>query len=262
MQIRCALLICFLCFLSPQSSFAGDLTVYIGRVPPFTYLDETGIARGAAVDVVLELMSEIGEPIERKNIKHLSWARAVEDTETIPGTMLFCMARTPQREDKFKWVGPIAELNLGLVAEKTRNIVIRKKVDVQKYQLGVIRNSAPLQILESTYEIPPSKLTLLPTDELQFKMLKERRVDLITQADTAAPTFIKKLGLDSKDFEMVHVMKHLKLFVAFNKQTDDSLIQNLQNALAKMKQPNSGGKSRYAEIMAHHFTHGFLDVRN
>jgi len=261
MQIRLIFILSLIVLFCPQVAVADDFTVYVGRIPPFTYIDELGVARGAAVDVVLELMNDIGKPVDRKGIKYLSWARAVEDAETIPGTMLFCIARTPQREAKFKWVGPIAELNLGLIAEKSRNIVIKSKDDVKRYNIGVIRNSAPLQLLELSYNIPKSKITLLSSDELQFKMLKERRVDLVTQADTAAPSFIKNVGLDPDDFEMVHVMNHLKLYVAFNKQTDDLVIGDLQKALEKMKTPKAGGKSRYDEIMAHYFADGFIAVR-
>lgn len=250
--VQAVLITLLLLFLAPLAAGAEGFSVYIGKVPPFTYLDKSGIARGAAVDVVAELMETAGEPIRKEAIKSISWARAVEDVETTPGTMIFGMARTPQRENKFKWVGPIAELNLGLVAEKRRHLVIRRKEDVKQYRLGVIRNSAPLQILESAYGMHRSNMTLLTNDPSQFKMLKERRVDMITQADTAAPYWLKKESLNPADYEMVHIMKHLKLYVALNWTTEDALINKLQHALDEMKTTRGSGKSRYDTIMESH----------
>lgn len=242
--------------LIPHTGYSQGFTVYVGKVHPFTIVGDTSGATGAAVDVVSELMERAGHPIDTGEILSISWARAVEDTETKPGTMLFCVARTPQREQKFKWVGPIAELNLGLVANRHPRIVINDERDVKKYSIGVVRNSAPMQILENSYGVSPSSMRPLASDEFQFKMLHERRVDLITQADTAAPSWIKKMNLDQSDFEMVHVIKHLQLYIAFNKETDDALIESFQAALDGMKMPNGDGVSRYNEIMKEYLADG------
>ncbi|WP_210772215.1 transporter substrate-binding domain-containing protein [Pseudodesulfovibrio sp. zrk46] len=214
---------------------AAEFTVYVGRVAPFTMVAHNGEVTGAAVDLMVNVMQMAGRPIDRSQVKNISWARAVYEVEHTPDSMVFCMARTPQREDKYKWVGPIAELNLGLLGKKEPRIEITNNSEVAAYRIGVVRNSGPMQILEDVYEIPHSKLTLLPSDTAQFKMLAQGRVDLITQADTAAPDWLAKLNMDQSDYEMVHVMKKLQLYAAFNKETDDAFINKAQAALDAIK---------------------------
>lgn len=239
-------------------ALANEFTVYAGKVFPFTMVDAKGHVTGAAVDVVKAIMDKAGSPIDVDAIRTISWARAVEDTETVPGTMLFCMARTPQREERFKWVGPVAEVNLGLVAKVSSTIIINTPDDLKKYRIGAIRNSAPVDILEKKYRIPPSDLTLLSSDILQFRMLDSRRVDMITQADTAAPMWLEKINADQADFEMVYVLKELKLYVAFNKETDDRVVRRIQAALDELKAPGDDGESRYSRIMNRYLSQGVM----
>lgn len=247
--------------LTGQSVFARTFTVYVGTVPPFTMVNEDCSITGAAVDVVTTIMERAGFPLDVATFRSISWARAVEDTETTPNTMLFGVARTPQREHRFKWVGPIASLNLGLVGTKSRRIVISSPEDIKMYQIGAIRNSGPVHIMQSQYGVSDSQLTLLATDEQQFKMLKANRVDLIAQADTAAPSWIEKVGMDQSEFEMVYVLKHLKLFIAFNKEMDDAEIAKIQAELDLMKKPGADGLSEYDRIMKQYLKHGTIPMQ-
>lgn len=248
--------------LSVGSVRAQPLTVYVGKVPPFTDVDHQGKVFGAAVDVVAEVMAEAGNPVDVGAMRSISWARAVEEVETKPGTMIFGMARTPQRENRFKWVGPIARLNLGLVGKRRPRIEINSPEDLRKYRLGVIRNSAPAHILEQQYGIKPWNMTMIKSDELQFRMLEANRVDLISQADTAAPFWLRLMGMAPEDYEMVYVLKELELYMAFNKATDDALLQKVQSAVDAMKRsPSGGGPSRYAVIMQRYMEDGPIPMQ-
>lgn len=97
---------------------AQPFTFYVDEVPPFISIADEGLISGMAVDVVRELMASVGQPVWQGSIRHINWARAIRTVETTPGTALFALVRTPRREKTFKWVGPIAQLNLGLVAHK------------------------------------------------------------------------------------------------------------------------------------------------
>lgn len=244
--------------LAPVAALGGDFSLYIGEVAPFTMVDASGRVHGAAVDVVKDILAEVGHPVDDGDIRSISWARAVEDVETKPWTAIFGMARTPQREDKFRWVGPIAHLKLGLVARYDSGIEINGMEDVKKYRIAAIRSSAPVQILTRDYGILEDDLDLVRDDLLQFKMLDAGRVDLITQADTAAPFWLQQLGMNHARFLMVHVIKQLDLYVAFNKSTPASFIARLQTALDTMKQKDETGSSRFDEILKHYMVNGPL----
>lgn len=245
----------------PSLSFAQSMTVYAGHLPPFILDESHGEVRGAVVEVVVEMMKIAGDPIDVDSIRRINWARAIEEVETSPDTMIFCMGRTLQRETKFKWVGPVASLNLGLVARKSSRITINNPGEIRQYSLGVVRNSAPVQILEKGYDIPVEMLSLVADDFFQFKMLNAGRVELITQADVAVPAILDSLGYSHSDYEMVYVMNHLDLFVAVNKGTSDERIAKMQAALNELKTAKGNLMSRYDQIMKKYMVNGPISMQ-
>lgn len=240
---------------------AGGLLFYVGEIFPFTRVAESGEVSGAAVDIVSELMASVGRPVRTRDIRCISFARSVEIMETTPGTGMFLFARTPQREAKFKWVGPIAELKLGLVARKSAGIDIKCKDDLKRYAVSVIRNSAPMQMLENDPELRDVKLEVVKDDVLQLRMLEAGRVDLAAQADTAAAYWLQAIGVNPDDFEMVYVLKDLPLYLAFNKSVDDELVARLQVASEAMRKKDWRGRSRYETIMRKYLDGGMVEIK-
>lgn len=249
--LRLILIQCFLIFIGAQYANAEIKKFYIGEIFPFIYNAESGETVGAAIEVVTEMMAAINEPVGLESFHSISWPRAIEDVETREGMAIFCLGRTAQRENRFKWVGPIANINIGLVAKKSSLISIDSNADIKLFEIGVVRNSSPHLILEKL-GMPRGRLTQLIDNQQQFRMLAEGRVDLITQADVAASFFIEEMGLETRDFEMVYILKKLPLYIAINKNMPDSYIEKLQEALKRLKRKGTTGKSRYDEILSKH----------
>ena len=68
------LLAVFLCmFLVPASAFASQYTVYAGELPPFNYKAESGHAEGIAIDLLVEIMKDVGSPIAAEDILCIDW---------------------------------------------------------------------------------------------------------------------------------------------------------------------------------------------
>ncbi|QGY40802.1 transporter substrate-binding domain-containing protein [Pseudodesulfovibrio cashew] len=239
----CAVL---LLFSTPVS--AGNFRFYVGELFPYVIRVGPDGYAGAAVDVVSEIMAEAGSPVEPGDLARISWPRAIDDVESSMNMGIFCMARTPLRENLFKWVGPIAHLKLGLIGRKSSRMTIRNFADLAHHEIGVIRNSGPHTMLTAE-GVPAANLTLLLDNEQQFRMLHEGRVDLITQADVAAPYYLREMGLNPDEYEMVYVLKELDLYVAFNKNTPDRFIRRVQAALDAMKKPDVQGSSRFQRIL-------------
>lgn len=251
----------FFLLLAVGPARAGDFIFYVGEIFPFTRVAESGEVSGAAVDIVSELMASVGKPVRSRDIRCISFARSVEILETTPATGMFLFARTPQRETKFKWVGPLAELKLGLVAKKSASITIKCTDDLKPRTISVIRNSAPMQMLANDPELQDVKLEVVKDDTLQLRMLEVGRVDLAAQADTAAAFWLEDIGANPDDFEMVYVLKVLPLYLAFNKSVDDELVARLQAASEAMRKKDWSGRSRYEIIMRRYLDSGMLEIR-
>lgn len=235
--------------------------VYISDNPPFNYQDENGIAQGIAVDVLKIIANRSGIDVSFSADSFINWPRAIQYTTNNPNNILLSPARTPQREEMYKWVGPLSQLNIGLIALKDRNILIRTRKNVIDHNIGVIRDSAPIQILRNEFGVKDNELTILSNDEQLFLMLSSGRVDLIPRGALSAIFWMNRLGLSPKQYEMVYVLKELELYIAFSPTTDPVLIQQLNDELLRIKRKRSDGSSEYQDISTNHTQGHHIDIR-
>ncbi|MBG0790145.1 MAG: transporter substrate-binding domain-containing protein [Desulfovibrionaceae bacterium] len=241
----------FMVFLSPGLAASANIEeVYVGELSPLIVIDAHRGIHGSAVEIVSTIMDMADNTLTAGDFKDIIWARALETVKSHSGTAIICLARTPQRERIYKWVGPVGEVVLGLYAQKNRNMRFRPEDESPKSRIGVVRGSAAAHILLNSCGMEECDLRFVKDDETQFKMLKKGRLDLITQSDTGALLTMKKLGFDSNEFEMVHVLDELKLYLALNIETDDAFVSRLQAALDGLKQPDDDGNSRFDAIRA------------
>ncbi|WP_158006870.1 transporter substrate-binding domain-containing protein [Piscirickettsia litoralis] len=107
-------------------SFA-KLIIITEQYPPFNYKDTTKKAgkkqqlTGIAVDILKQTYLNAGLKLNLNDIKILPWSRGYYLAQQAHLTnMLFSTARTKEREDLFKWVGPI-------VADYTSVYALKRK---------------------------------------------------------------------------------------------------------------------------------------
>jgi len=92
------------------------ITVLTEEWAPFNYL-ENNKPVGISVDIAKEMMKRTGISAE---IEIVPWARAYTQAVTRENVMIFTIARTEEREDKFKWVGKVAEKKMYFFKLKSR----------------------------------------------------------------------------------------------------------------------------------------------
>lgn len=219
-----------------------SLHVYTEEFPPYNYT-ESGIARGISVDVLLEAAEAAGLPLERKDIRSLPWARGYQMVQKGPGVLLFAMTRSTAREPLFKWVGPIIATRVVLMARKARNIKVKAVDELAKYQIGAIRDDIGHLLLRDL-GIAEQDLQLSANAVSIAHMLSKDRIDLWAYDEVTAAWFIKRLGLNSGDYEAAYVLKDGEMYYAFSPDVDDQPLQQLQSGLDKLKQ-----QQRYLDII-------------
>ncbi|RUM47511.1 MAG: hypothetical protein DSY80_00850 [Desulfocapsa sp.] len=159
------------------------------------------------------------------------------------------MGRTAQREEQFKWVGPIIELTMGLIAQKNKHISINSVDDLKNYRIGTIRDGAPEQLLISA-GFPVDKLERVTKPEQNIKKLVRDRIDMLAFNRDSTRYTMKHMGLNPEDYEMVFSLKNIWLYYAFNRETDDIIIENLNHSLQQLKETDSDGNSPYKDILS------------
>ena len=218
------------------------------ELPPYNFVQDNQV-HGICTDVLLQLMGKNGISIDRKAIQMLPWARAYRMVQEIPGSILFSTGRTAEREDLFKWVGPITDLTIGLTALKERKIKLKSLADVEKYTIGTIRDGAPEQLVLKG-GVQERNLDRIASPGANIKKLQAGRVDLFAFNVPSTRYLMIKMGLDPDNYENVYTLKQVDLYYAFHRDTDDRLIQAFNKTMQEMKQPDATGKSEVDRIIA------------
>jgi len=237
------------CLLLAGISMAGSpYHIVTNQLPPLKF-EEKGIVRGITVDVLYQIMKDVGDPINVADINSMSWARAFEDAQTIPNTIILSMARTTAREDLFKWVGPVYSIQLGLIGKKQGKFIVESAADASLYTVGALRDTAPAQLLVNQ-GFPVDKLNYLAKTEQALRMLDQGRIDLFAHTADSSFYMMPLLGIDPSEYKVYYVIrKAIPLYIGFHKDFSDDYIAKLQTAFDSLKLPQNGGESPYDEIV-------------
>jgi polar amino acid transport system substrate-binding protein len=238
---------------SAGPAWAHHVQFYVDALPPYAVLHDDRPPTGFAVALMEELMRSSGEHFDASDVALMTWARAVHHVEVFPHACLLVLTRLPEREDRYKWVGPLDYLTVGVLARKGSGVVVDRLEDLLKYRVGIVRNTAPYRILiRDLPEVGPN-LVLLSGIPSLLRMLRERRVDVIIQAERASRELMAAEGMNPDQFSTLFHLAPLPVYFGFNKSTDDGLIRRLQSALDRFKEPDWSGVSPYTRMREAYF---------
>ncbi len=215
------------------SQTVDDLSIMTEIYPPLNF-KEDGKLQGISVDILELLLERLNSTLTREDIRLLPWARAYKYLQTRENTCLFSTTRTEEREDLFKWVGPIIPARHVLIAPKYRKLSIQSVADLKTYRIGtVIEDVAEQLLVERGYN--KGALIAVSHPSLCAKQLDKGRIDLWAYGEVVANWVLKKEGFSPADYETVYVLKEGGYYFAFHNETPDDLIQQFQQALDDLK---------------------------
>jgi ABC-type amino acid transport substrate-binding protein len=232
---------------SPVCAQQPSILVMTEDLPPFNY-SENGKITGISTEIVRYIFKQSGISMKQGGIHLYPWARAYHDIKYYPETALFSMARTEEREDLFRWVGPLVDVTIGVIAKKERNIKINSIDDFKKYRIGTVRDGAPEQLFIKA-GVPLEQLDRLALPEQNIRKLQTDRIDMFVFNIQTIQYLMVKLGINPTNYETVFMLKNPVLYLALNKNTDPDLVNRLQQSLDKMKQPDADGFSLFDQII-------------
>lgn len=223
------LLISVPCLAEYKEEFPYHLSYLSEELVPYNYL-ENDRATGISVEVLNLIWNELGEPSQR--VRFLPWARAYDEALHKPGKVLFTTIRTPSRENKFKWVGPIAQFKISLMGLKKNKFNIKSDEEVRTLNVGAVTGYAAVDLLKALHV---RRLDQLTEVDLHIQKLISGRIDALALEEGHFWQRIKKLNMDPSIFEPIYTLKALQACYAFNIKTPDSTIQRFQEALNRVR---------------------------
>lgn len=215
----------FLCF-----SLSGEVfKVYTEQNPPYNFL-ENGKVKGKATLLLEQLFQKSGHTIFENNIYLLPWTIGYHEVLNKKNTIIYSMARLPEREALFRWVGPIGKMTLGVIAKKSRHMIISTPDALHNYKIATIPGTSTEKAL---FDIGfrAEELDRFANLSSQLKKLKENRVDAIAFSVEAVWQLLQEMESDLSEYEVIYVLKESDLYFAFSKETNAQLIAELNETL-------------------------------
>lgn len=244
----CLLMFFIPCSFADQDFSASDLTYITEQFPPYNYL-EYGKLRGISVDLLEKAWENMGVNLNRSVIQLMPWKEGYQKTLNKTNIVLFSTARLPQREQLFKWAGPIGPIRNVLLAKRDKNISITAPEDLEKYRIGAINDDSAVQMLLDK-GVKKEDLVLETTSRPIINMLQNGSLDAWAYGDVAGIWLIQETGANSSDFMVAYEFGQTNYYYAFNRETPDSIVQSFQQAIDRIKMnTDDKGVSDYEQIL-------------
>jgi len=204
--------------------------------PPYQFYEGEGenrVITGISIEIIKALQKKIGNS---DPIKVYPWSRGLKLLAKHKNSALFSTLRTPERESKYKWVGPLAKLEMVFFKRAGSDLGVHSIEDAKKIRkIGVTKNVAGHEIM---LNMGFTNLDVLQSgaDDKNMKRLIKGRVDVWPTSYYSGIYVARKNGV----LDQVEVIKEVSLmsghlYIAFNKETDDQIIHQWQSALDLLK---------------------------
>ncbi|PZP33328.1 MAG: hypothetical protein DI603_08120 [Roseateles depolymerans] len=224
---------------------APALRGYTEHLAPLNYAED-GRASGLSSELLQLMASEAGLPL---NIEVMPWQRAVQAAAREPNSVLFSLTRTPEREARYQWVGPILPRRILLYRLSSRPEVKPASLgQLQGLRVGVVRDSAAAKHLVTAGLRPDVDLEFSLDDHHNLRKLLAGRMDLIALLDWAATWQLHRLQLPGSTLTPVLPLDVDKAYwYGLPAAADPALVRRLQDALDRLRRDG-----RYEQLRLRH----------
>jgi len=213
-------------------SWAKPLTILTEDFPPYNF-ERDGKARGLSSEVVQAVLKEIGL---QASIIFLPWKRAYLTVQSNENFMIYSIARIPERENMFHWVGPVAPYKTSFYKLKSNKTVhVNSLEDAKEYKVGV----ASADVIEIYLKrMGFRSFSRVHDDRLNIRMLAQGHIDLIAYDEASFLHVVKNEGLNPSRFERLFRLEDISdnLYLAFNKNSKPELVQKFITGLETIRE--------------------------
>jgi polar amino acid transport system substrate-binding protein len=216
-----------------DDSPAYSIVLLTENFPPYNmaadgknFAQEANI-RGIAAEVVRETFKRAG--IGYSMTLRFPWERIYKLALENPGYGVFVTARLPEREKRFKWVGPIGPDDWVLLARADSPIELSSLEAARPYRIGAYKGDAIAVELARQGMKPVTVLS----DKDNARKLVDGQLDLWATGDPAGRYLARQEGITG--LKTVLRFHSAELFLALNKDTPDAVVARLQGALDQLR---------------------------
>ncbi len=197
----------------------------------YSYLQDGRVA-GSASEVVEATLARAG--LDDAQIALYPWARAYDIALSEPNVLIYLIARTPEREALFRWVGEIMRIDYHFYKLRQRVDIRVPALEAAKaYRIGVLRDDVRHQYLKAQGF---QKIVVTAHNSDNFKRLLNGQVDLVPMPERDIVALCAASGVAPDTVERVFTPNTAtRLYMALSRQTDEQTSQRLRASFDQLR---------------------------
>ena len=206
--------------------------------PPLNYTENKKLT-GMATEVV----QEMGKRAKMKlDFEVMAWTKAYEKAQADKETCLYSTARLPNRENAFKWVGPISTNKWGLFALGGFKQEIKLLNDAKPFRIGGVARDAKTEFLKqwgvtNIVEVEDDKLN---PGKLTLNRKEAQKIDLWITSVASAKRVAERAKVPG--VKLVYLVREEESYLACSPRTSETALKALASALDGMKKDGTYSK--------------------
>ncbi len=210
-----------------------DMKWYTEDYPPYNFKKD-GHLTGISVEILMAAFKKIGVGVERKDIRIAPWNRSYKFVQRKPGTALFSMTYTPERQEIMKFVGPAAPIQVAVIAPKVAKLKGLTRDKLGDLKIGVVRDDIGDQLLRK-FAVSDEFIQRKNSLKQLIYLLKKGRVDAVAYAVGVFNFAVKIDGGHPGEYEPILPLKSGAMGFAFHNSTNPSVLAPLQQAIDELR---------------------------
>lgn len=230
-------LLCGLALVA-TGSHAQELRLLAAELPPYTYQapsasvsEQPGPGRGVIHDLVTELARRVGHS---GRIEYVPWFRAQEMAQTGPNIGILALTRSPEREDRYRWLIELLSDDLVLVGSPGVDVSDLSKV--RDRPVGVLQRSGAEALVRS---LAFTKVSAQPEEWMNAKRMKDRAIDAWVAPRAMIVHAVREVRGNLDVLQFGQVIRVSKLYLATSKDLPDAQARRWESAWAAMRADGS-----------------------
>ena len=210
-----------------EKRFVGDY------ISPFQYISEETVS-GVFTEIVQLMMKELGV---EENIEFMPFKEAYDHTLNDSGVFMMTILRTPQRENMFRWIGPVVPDKHHLYClEERKDISSVTEKDLADFSFSCVSNNYAYKFFTDN-EVPENKIKSVDSHLLSIQNLLQGKADMIPMSSLQVAHQLKIMNRDPKTVKPVYEFSGFRTdaYMATNLSTPDSIYEMYADAFEKIR---------------------------
>jgi len=221
---------------SPNAAAEPALRIVTEELPPYN-MTQDGRMTGMSTEVVQAVLKEIKV---QASIQSMPWARAYELALNDSNVLIYSIARTPERESLFQWVGAIAPTRWYLYSLADRPVKLDSLEDARGHQIATVNQDVGEQYLISKGFRIGEELQSSTKYEHNYRKLKVDHVEMWISNELNAQYLVRQNGENPatmlvRSLPIPDLSSDAGLSMAFSRKTPVETVEKFRAGLEAIR---------------------------